>query len=57
MINIRDLIDNLFFVIFKRYIFKTNNKKNNSFETLSETFKNENENDNEEIWFLRDLKE
>jgi hypothetical protein len=53
MINIKDFIDNLFFLIFKSYIFK----KNNKFETFPETLKNENEDNYEEIWFLRDLKE
>lgn len=61
MINIKDFIDNLFFLMFKRYIFKNDYKKNNNFESFPETFpetlKNENEDNYEEIWFLRDLNE
>jgi hypothetical protein len=61
MINIKDFIDSLFFLIFKRRIFNNKNKNNNNLEpfpeTFPETFKNENEDNYEEIWFLRDLKE
>lgn len=60
MINIKDFIDSLFFLIFKRHIFNNKNKNknnNNNLETFPETFKNENEDNYEEIWFLRDLKE
>ena len=57
MINIKDFIDDLFFLMFKRFVFKDNNKKNDYFDVLPETFKNENEDDYEEVWFLRDLKE
>jgi hypothetical protein len=57
MINIKDIIDNLFFLMFKRYIFKNDYKKNNNFESFPETLKNENEDNYEEIWFLRDLNE
>jgi hypothetical protein len=56
-INIKDFIDDLFFLMFKRFVFKDNNKKNDYFDVLPETFKNENEDDYEEVWFLRDLKE
>ena len=64
MINIKDFIDNIFFIMFKRYIFK-NNKKNDYFELFPETFKNETETENEnetddnndEVLFLRNLKE
>ena len=54
MTNIKDFIDNLFFFMFNRYIFKNNYIKNNNFESFHE---NENEDNYEEIWFLRDLKE
>jgi hypothetical protein len=57
MINIKDIIYNLFFLMFKRYIFKNDYKKNNNFESFPETLKNENEDNYEEIWFLRDLNE
>ena len=66
MINITELINNLFFYIFKCHIFKNKPK---SYE-FTEILKNENkydendennennENDyDEEIWFLRDLTE
>ena len=57
MINIKDFIDNIFFIMFKRYIFKNNYKKNTNFEHFPENLKNENEDDYEEVWFLRDLRE
>jgi hypothetical protein len=57
MINIKDFIDRLFFLIFKRHIFDNKNKNNINLEPFPETFKNENEDNYEEIWFLRDLKE
>ena len=53
MINIKDFIDNIFFLMFKRYIFK-NNKKNDYFELFHE---NETDDNSEEVLFLRDLKE
>jgi hypothetical protein len=69
MTNIKDFIDNIFFLLFKRYIFKKNDKKNNYFEEFPETFKfynedniiddindNEDNNNEEEILFLRELK-
>jgi hypothetical protein len=66
MSSIKDFIDNIFFIFFKRYIFKKTHKKNNYFEEFPETFKNyeddnnhdiEDINDNEEeIVFLRELK-
>ena len=57
MINIKDFIDSLFFLFFKRHIFSNKNKNKNNLETFPETFENENEDNYEEIWFLRDLKE
>jgi len=42
MVNIKDIIDDLFFIIFKRYIFRTQTK-------------NKENNDEEEIWILKDL--
>ena len=57
MINIKDFIDSLFFLFFKRHIFNNKNKNNNNLEPFPETFENENEDNYEEIWFLRDLKE
>ena len=57
MINIKDFIDSLFFLIFKRHIFNNKNKNNNNLDPFPETFENENEDNYEEIWFLRDLKE
>ena len=69
MTSIKDFIDDLFFLMFKRYIFKNNHKKNNYFEEFPETFKiynedniiddindNEDINNEEEIAFLRELK-
>jgi len=69
MTSIKDFIDNIFFVLFKRYIFKKNDKKDNYFEEFPETFKNYEDDNNhdiqdiddndineEEIVFLRELK-
>jgi hypothetical protein len=65
MTSIKDFIDDLFFLMFKRYIFKNNHKKNNYFEEFPETFKiynedniidNEDIDNEEEIAFLRELK-
>ncbi len=52
MINIKDFIDNLFFLMFKRYIFKNDYKKNTNFELF-----HENEDNYEEVWFLSELRE
>ena len=48
MTSIKDLIDNLFFLIFKRHIFK--NSKNS--DNYTEIVQNDCDDNNEEILFL-----
>lgn len=48
MTSIKDLIDNLFFLIFKRHIFK----KSNNLDNYTEIIQNECDDNSEEILFL-----
>jgi hypothetical protein len=48
MTSIKDLIDKLFFLIFKRHIFK----KSNNFDNYTEIVQNEYDDNHEEILFL-----
>ena len=48
MTSIKDLIDRLFFLIFKRHIFK----KSNNFYNYTEIVQNEYHDNHEEIFFL-----
>jgi hypothetical protein len=50
MVNIIDIIDNLWFVLFKKYIFK-----HQKFENEQEIIKSENDDEYEEIWLLKKL--
>ena len=62
MTSIKDFIDNIYFIFFKRYIFKSNHKKNDYFEDDDNNAINDiddnddNDDNNEEIVFLRELK-
>ena len=51
MTSIKDLIDNLFFLIFKRHIFK-NSKNSKNFDNYTEIVQNDCDYNNEEILFL-----